>query len=180
MTKKVSIPDEAIIKRIYVIRDQKVMLDRDLADLYQVETKRLNEQVKRNPGRFPQDFMFRMSKQEWADLKSQNATSSWGGRRREPFVFTEHGILMLSSVLNSEKAVQMNIQIIKTFIQLRKLANNYDEIMAKIKEVESQTHEQFTEIYEVLQRLLSKPKEKPRKRIGYKTGRDNQKRSEDR
>ena len=148
------------------------MLDQDLAVLYQVETKRLNEQVKRNASRFPEDFMFRMTKEEWSDLKSQNATSRWGGRRREPYVFTEHGILMLSSVLNSERAVQMNIHIIKTFIRLRKLANNYEELLVKIKQIESETNERFSEIYQVLQRLMSKPEGKPRKEIGYKRDRD--------
>jgi len=151
MTRKISIPDETIINRIFVIRGEKVMLDQDLAVLYQLETKRLNEQVKRNASRFPDDFMFRLTKKEWKDLKSQNATSSWGGRRSEPNVFTEHGILMLSSVLSSERAVQMNIHIIRTFIRLRKLANKYEEIRAKIEQIESKTNERFSEIYQVLQ-----------------------------
>ncbi|HEX9825289.1 MAG TPA: ORF6N domain-containing protein [Flavobacteriaceae bacterium] len=162
------IPSESIINKIYVFREQKVMLDSDIAELYQVETKRLNEQVKRNLDRFPESFMFQLTKEEWADLKSQNATSSWGGRRREPFVFTEHGILMLSSVLNSDIAIKMSVQIIETFVQLRKLANNYEEIMHKIEQMESQYNHQFSEIYQALQQLLSKPKETPRPRIGYK------------
>jgi hypothetical protein len=162
------IPSESIINKIYVFREQKVMLDSDIAELYQVETKRLNEQVKRNLDRFPESFMFQLTKEEWADLKSQNATSSWGGRRREPFVFTEHGILMLSSVLNSDIAIKMSVQIIETFVQLRKLANNYEEIMHKIEQMESQYNHQFSEIYQALQQLLSKPKETPRSKIGYK------------
>ena len=162
------IPSENIINKIYVFRDQKVMLDSDIAELYQVETKRLNEQVKRNINRFPESFMFQLTKEEWIDLKSQNATSSWGGRRSEPFVFTEHGILMLSSVLNSEIAINMSVQIIETFVQLRKLANNYEEIMYKIEQMESQYNHQFSEIYQALQQLLSKPKETPRSKIGYK------------
>jgi hypothetical protein len=162
------IPSESIINKIYVFREQKVMLDSDIAELYQVETKRLNEQVKRNLDRFPESFMFQLTKEEWADLKSQNATSSWGGRRSEPFVFTEHGILMLSSVLNSDIAIKMSVQIIETFVQLRKLANNYEEIMRKIEQMESQYNHQFSEIYQALQQLLSKPKETPRPRIGYK------------
>lgn len=101
-------------------------------------------------------------------MKSQIATSSWGGRRSEPFAFTEHGILMLSSVLNSEIAIKMSVQIIETFVQLRKLANNYEEIMSKIQQMESQYNNQFSEIYEALQALLSKPKEQSRPRIGYK------------
>jgi len=162
------IPSESIINKIYVFREQKVMLDSDIAELYQVETKRLNEQVKRNLDRFPESFMFQLTKEEWADLKSQNATSSWGGRRSEPFVFTEHGILMLSSVLNSDIAIKMSVQIIETFVQLRKLANNYEEIMYKIEQMESQYNHQFSEIYQALQQLLSKPKETPRSKIGYK------------
>lgn len=105
MSQKVTIPDEIITSKIYLIRGQKVMLDSDLAELYQVETRRLNEQIKRNTGRFPEDFMFRLTNEEWKNLKSQFATSSWGGRRKEPYAFTEHGVLMLSSVLNSERAI---------------------------------------------------------------------------
>ena len=107
------IPDDVVINKIYFIRNQKVMLDRDLAELYSVETKRLNEQVKRNLSRFPEDFMFQLSEIEFQNLKSQFATSSWGGIRKLPYVFTEHGVLMLSSILNSEKAIQTNIQILE-------------------------------------------------------------------
>lgn len=107
---KITIPEEIILTKIYFIREQKVMIDRDLAELYRVETRRLNEQVKRNLSRFPEDFMFQLSELEFTNLKSQIATSSWGGRRKLPFVFTEHGVLMLSSVLNSEQAINVNIQ----------------------------------------------------------------------
>ena len=165
------IPSESIVNKIYVFRGQKVMLDSDLAELYRVETKRLNEQVKRNIGRFPKSFMFQLTREEWLNLKSQNATSRWGGRRKEPFVFTEHGILMLSSVLNSDIAIKMSVQIIETFVQLRKIANNYEEIMSKIKQMESQYNNQFGEIYEALQQLLSKKEEKPRQKISYKKNR---------
>lgn len=165
------IPSESIVNKIYVFRGQKVMLDSDLAELYRVETKRLNEQVKRNIGRFPKSFMFQLTREEWLNLKSQNATSRWGGRRKEPFVFTEHGILMLSSVLNSDIAIKMSVQIIETFVQLRKIANNYEEIMSKIKQMESQYNNQFGEIYEALQQLLPKKEEKPRQKIGYKKNR---------
>lgn len=170
MSKKITIPEEVIVNKIYVIRGQKVMLDRDLAELYDVETRRLKEQVRRNINRFPEEFMFELTKEELNGWRNEYASSNRDvmGIRITPFVFTEHGILMLSSVLNSEKAVQINVQIIKTFVQLRKLVNNYEEIMAKIQQIESQTNEQFSEIYEVLQRLLSKPEEKPRKQIGYK------------
>jgi len=169
MSDKITIPDEVIINKIYVIRGQKVMLDRDLAELYGVETKQLKRQVRRNIERFPSSFMFELTKEENEELRSQIGTLKQGAHfKYPPFVFTEHGILMLSSVLNSELAVKMSVQIIETFVQLRKLANNYDEIMSKINQMESRNNEQFSEIYEVLQRLLSKPEEKPRLKIGYK------------
>ncbi|MGB0879674.1 MAG: ORF6N domain-containing protein [Polaribacter sp.] len=168
MSEKITIPDEVIINKIYVIRDQKVMLDRDLAGLYGVETKQLKRQVRRNIERFPLSFMFELTKEENKELRSQIGTLKQGSHfKYPPFVFTEHGILMLSSVLNSELAVKMSVQIIETFVQLRKLANNYDEIMSKINQMESRNNNQFIEIYEVLQHLLSKPEEKPRKKIGY-------------
>lgn len=173
MTRKISIPDEAIISRIFVIRGQKVMIDRGLADLYGVETKQLKRQVRRNIERFPSSFMFELTKEENQELRSQIGTLKKGTHfKYPPFVFTEHGILMLSSVLNSQLAVKMSVQIIETFIQLRKLAANYDEIMNRINQMESRNRKQFGEIYEVLQRLMSKPEEKPRKEIGYKTDRD--------
>ena len=172
MNKKVTIPDEVIINKIYVIRDQKVMLDKDLAEIYNVQTKRLKEQVRRNIDRFPASFMFELTAEEHSSLRSQIATLKRGRHSKyPPFVFTEHGILMLSSVLNSELAVKMSVQIIETFVQLRKLANNYDDIMHKINEMESRNNEQFREIYEVLKRLLSKPEEQARKEIGYKADR---------
>src|SRR3989344_9652427 len=117
----IQLPDETIYRKIFVIRDQKVMLDNDLAELYQVDTKRLNEQVKRNNDRFPVDFMFQLTKSETNNLKSQFATSSWGGKRKPPYAFTELGVAMLSSVLNSERAVQMNIYIMRAFVKLRKI-----------------------------------------------------------
>jgi phage regulator Rha-like protein len=169
MSEKVTIPNEIIIDKIYVIRGQKVMLDRDLAGLYGVETKQLKRQVRRNIERFPLSFMFELTKEENEELRSQIGTLKQGTHfKYPPFVFTEHGILMLSSVLNSELAIKMSVQIIETFVQLRKLANDYEEIMNKVKQIESQTNEQFSEIYEVLQHLLSKPEENPRTKIGYK------------
>ena len=147
------------------------MLDKDLAEIYNVQTKRLKEQVRRNIDRFPASFMFELTAEEHSSLRSQIATLKRGRHSKyPPFVFTEHGILMLSSVLNSELAVKMSVQIIETFVQLRKLANNYDDIMHKINEMESRNNEQFREIYEVLKRLLSNP-ETPRKKIGYKADR---------
>lgn len=169
MKKEITIPNEIISSKIYFIRDQKVMIDRDLALLYGVETKRLKEQVRRNINRFPKSFMFELTTEEYASLRTQIATLK---QRRHskypPFVFTEHGILMLSSVLNSDNAIKMSLQIIDTFVQLRKLATNYEELLNKIQQIESQYNNQFSEIYEVLQKLLEKPKTTPRKKIGYK------------
>jgi hypothetical protein len=104
------IPDEIVINKIYHIRSQKVMLDSDLAELYGVETRVLNQAINRNNDRFPEDFMFRLTETEWENLKSQFVISSWGGRRTLPYVFTEHGVLMLSNVLNSKRAIQVNIR----------------------------------------------------------------------
>jgi len=165
MTKEITIPDEIITNKIYLIRGQKVMLDRDLAELFGVKTKRLKEQVRRNINRFPESFMFELTTMESEFLRSQIATLT---KRRHskypPFVFTEHGILMLSSVLNSEIAIKISIQIIETFVQLRKLVNNYEEIRSKIKQMESQYGEKFEEIYKIIQQLLEKPIVKPRKK----------------
>ena len=107
-------------ERIYKLRDLQVMIDSDLAELYQVSTKRLNEQVKRNIKRFPADFMFQLSELEWTNLRSQNATSSWGGRRKLPFAFTEHGITSLSGILKSDIAIEVNLSIVRTFVLMRK------------------------------------------------------------
>lgn len=110
------LPTVIIQQKIYEIRGEKVMLDKDLASLYQIEVKRLNEAVKRNIRRFPSDFMFQLTKEEWSNLKSQFATSSWGGVRKLPYAFTEQGVAMLSSVLNSEIAIEVNIAIMRTFL----------------------------------------------------------------
>jgi len=119
MSKKLAIPDEVIMNKIYLIRGQKVMLDSDLAELYNVRTKVLNQAVKRNFRRFPADFMFQLLEKEYENLRSQYVTSSWGGRRGYPFVFTEQGVAMLSSVLNSERAILVNIHIIRVFTRMR-------------------------------------------------------------
>ena len=171
MHDKITVPDEVITSKIYLIRNEKIMIDKDLAGLYNVETKRLKEQVRRNIDRFPESFMFELTTEEYSSLRSQFATLKRGRHSKyPPFVFTEHGVLMLLSILNSELAVKMSVQIIETFVQLRKLANNYEDIMHKINEMESRNNEQFREIYEVLKRLLSNP-ETPRKKIGYKADR---------
>ena len=161
---------------IYTIRGQKVMLDSDLAMLYEVTTKRLNEQVKRNISRFPSHYMFQLTEEEFLLLRSQIATSKMGrgGRRYMPFVFTEQGIAMLSSVLNSEKAIQINIQIIDTFIALRKYATKQLSQSQEIEELRKllmlyieKNDSRVNDIIRVLNNLIDTPKET--KQIGFKT-----------
>jgi len=130
------VPIEVIENKIFIIRGQKVMFDKDLAMLYDVETKRLNEAVKRNVERFPEKFMFQLTEDEWSNLKSQSATSSWGGKRKLPYVFTEHGTLMLSSVLNSERAIAVSIQIIEVFDKLKQFALTQNQLTERISSLE--------------------------------------------
>ena len=166
------IPDDVVINKIYFIRNQKVMLDRDLAELYSVETKRLNEQVKRNLSRFPEDFMFQLSEIEFQNLKSQFATSSWGGIRKVPYVFTEHGVLMLSSVLNSEKAIQTNIQIMRIFTKIRQMLAETTELRLDVETIKKKIENQGKNIelvFQYLDELIEKKETKTeRERIGYK------------
>lgn len=168
------IPDEIITTKIIFIRNQKVMLDRVLAELYGVATKVLNQSVKRNIDRFPEDFMFQLTEKEFSDLKSQNVTSSWGGRRTLPYVFTEQGVAMLSSVLNSETAIRVNIQIIRIFTRMRELLLTHTEILLKLEKLErtAMSHdEELKLIFKYLRELLNPPEE-PRKEIGFKTGKE--------
>ena len=166
------LPDEVIMSKIYFIREQKVMLDSDLAELYGVETRRLNEQVKRNILRFPEDFMFQLSEFEYENLKSQFATSSWGGRRKPPNVFTEHGVLMLSSVLNSDKAINVNIQIMRIFTKIREMLTENLGIKLEIEEIKKKIANQDKNIelvFTYLDELIEKhEKSKSRRQIGYK------------
>jgi ORF6N domain len=167
--KNLAIPDEVVISKIYTIRNHKIMLDDDLAVLYQVETRRLNEQVKRNIDRFPEDFMFQLTEAEWGNLKSQNATSSWGGRRKIPFAFTEHGVLMLSSVLNSERAIQVNIQIMRVYTKLKVILLDHKDILLKLEKLEnkiSQHNDNFKIVFDYLKELLDPPTE-PMRKIGF-------------
>ena len=127
------IPDERIVNKIYIIRDQKVMLDFDLAELYQVETCYLKRQVKRNIERFPEDFMFELLPQEFKNLRSQFGTSSWGGTRYSPMAFTEQGVAMLSGVVNSEKSIAMNIAIMRAFVEMRRIITSNKKIADQIK-----------------------------------------------
>jgi len=170
VNKSMMVADEMIVTKIYLLRGQKVMLDEDLAELYQVPTGRLNEQVKRNIARFPADFMFQLTKEEFENLKSQNATSSWGGRRKLPFAFTEHGVLMLSSVLNSERAVSVNIQIMRIYTKMREMLMTNQEILLKLEQLERQTFQNSDDIqmiFTALKELLNPPQE-PRPRIGFR------------
>jgi hypothetical protein len=146
------------------------MLDEDLAILYGVETRRLNEQVKRNIERFPGDFMFILSEQEFADLKSQNATSSWGGRRKQAYAFTEHGVLMLSSVLSSKQAIQVNIQIMRVYTRIREMLLAHKDVFIRVEQVEKQLmrHDQKMELlFTYLSKFIEK-EEQPRAEIGFK------------
>jgi hypothetical protein len=164
------IPDNIVVNKIYELRGLKVMLDSDLAELYGVETKRLNEQVGRNRDRFPEDFIFQLNDEEWLNLKSQFATSSWGGRRKLPFVFTEHGILMLSSVLNSKQAIQVNIQIVRIFSRIRQFIIDSGELKLEIEAIKQKVNNQDKNIelvFTYLDRLIEK-QNTPRKRMGYK------------
>jgi hypothetical protein len=170
-----TIPDEIVMSKIYMIRGQKVMIDRDLAKLYGVETKQLKRQVNRNIERFPQDFMFEMNKEEFEDWRSQFGTSNSSdkmGLRYMPFVFTEHGVLMLSSVLNSSKAIQVNIQIMRIFTRVRQALLDNTELRLAIEKLEKKTDNNTKNIEIVFQYIdeLTDKKEtgKPRKQIGYK------------
>ncbi len=169
---KLAIPDEIIMTKIYFIREQKVMIDNDLAELYGVETRRLNEQVKRNIARFPEDFMFQLTEEEFTNLKSQIATSSWGGRRKLPYVFTEHGVLMLSSVLNSERAINVNIQIMRVFTKVRQMLTDNLSVKLEIEDIKKklQSQDQNIElVFNYLDELIDKQENpKPRKQIGFK------------
>jgi hypothetical protein len=158
-----------IQNNIFEIRGLRVMLDFNLAELYEVEVKRLNEQVKRNIERFPDDFMFQLSNEEFENLQSQIATTKFGMRRTFPFAFTEQGVSMLAGVLRSKKAIQVNIEIMRTFVLLRKMAMQYSEISEKIEKLESEYDEQFVEVFTALRYLLdSKTEKKEPNRIGYK------------
>jgi hypothetical protein len=148
------------------------MLDADLGELYRVETKRLNEQVRRNLERFPDDFMFQLSSREYEILKSQNATSSskWGGRRNLPYAFNEHGVLMLSSVLNSDQAIAVNIHIIRVFTKMRELLSTHRDVLLKLDEIEKKVngHDQEIQlIFKYLRELLN-PKTESKRKIGFK------------
>lgn len=170
------IPDELLISKIYLFRDKKVMLDSDLAELYGIDTKRLNEQVNRNLDRFPEDFMFQLDENEFLNLKSQFATSSsnfnkttWGGRRKLPYVFTEHGVLMLSSVLNSKKAISVNIQLVRIFIKMREMLLTHKDILLELDSIRKTVNNQDERVELIYNYLIKfiKQEQKPRTPIGF-------------
>jgi predicted XRE-type DNA-binding protein len=180
---KVLVPAEFIERKIYFIRGQKVMLDSDLAELYSVPTSRLNEAVKRNIKRFPKDFMFQLNKNEInsVNMRSQNVTASnllisqiaiskvkRGGRRKIPYVFTEQGVAMLSSVLNSTRAIEMNIAIMRVFVRIRELMLSHKDIARRLDDLEQKYDGQFAAIFDAIRRLIVE-KEKPRPKIGFNT-----------
>jgi hypothetical protein len=177
MNENVTLKEDTIINQIYLIRGVKVMLDSDLAELYGIDTRVLNQAVKRNLKRFPDDFMFTLTETEFQNLKSQIVTSSWGGRRKLPFVFTEQGVAMLSSVLNSDTAIEVNIQIIRVFTKMREMLTNHKDFLLKIEMLENNILKQNTQIqqntddiqlvFDALKALLKTDPE-PRKRIGFK------------
>jgi hypothetical protein len=162
---------QVIKDKIYEIRGRKVMLDFDLAELYGVETRVLNQSVRRNMKRFPTDFMFQLTVDEWEILKSQIVTSSWGGVRKLPLAFTEQGLAMLSGILNSDIAINVNISIMRAFIVLRQYALGYAELNRKLEDFMLSTNIQFSEIYQALTELAKQKQieDKPRKRIGFRT-----------
>jgi ORF6N domain len=164
----ITFPLERIERSILLIRGHKVMLDADLAVLYAVSTKRLNEQVRRNRSRFPGDFMFQLTEEEVRSLRSQFATSKKGrgGRRYSPLVFTEQGIAMLSTVLNSERPIQVNIEIMRAFVRLREMIATHKDLARKLEALEKRYDAQFKVVFDAIRELMAPPTPKKRK-IGF-------------
>ena len=160
------VPIDQIVNKICWLRGTKVMLDRDLAALYKVETKVLKRNVRRHKNRFPADFMFELSHREFTDLRRQFGTSNWGGTSYMPMAFTEQGVAMLSGILNSDRAIEINIQIMRTFVQLRHMVTESAELKRALDELRDQTEERFQVVFEVLDKLVSDGSEGNRK-IGF-------------
>ena len=167
MSKLIPIKEENIASHIYLIRGEKVMLDYDLAMLYGVATKRLKEQVKRNPGRFPRDFMFELTAEEKGEVVANcDHLTKLKYSPYLPLVFSEHGVLMLANVLNNPRAVEMSVQIVRTFVRLRTMLATHKALARQIEEMEKKYDDQFRIVFDTL-RLLLEPPEKPRRRIGF-------------
>ena len=167
------VAEQKILNRIYVIRGEKVMLDKDLAEMYGVETKVFNQSIKRNIDRFPKDFMFTLKEKEWQNLRSQIVTSSWGGSRYRPYVFTEHGVAMLSSILNSKTAIEVNIRIIRVFAKFREYAFTHKEILLQLGKLEKEVKgnsKDIENIFMVLKELIERQERPlvPRNKIGFR------------
>lgn len=164
------IPSERIERAILLIRSEKVILDADLAGLYGVETKALTRAVRRNLLRFPADFMFQLTKEEFRNLRRQFGTSSrWGGRRYPPYAFTEQGVAMLSSVLHSPRAVHVNIEIMRAFVRLRRILDSHTGLARKLAALERKYDAQFKVVFNAIRQLMAPPPEAKRKRIGFAT-----------
>jgi len=172
--KRDMVPMERIQSSILLIRNEKVILDENLSRLYGVATRVLNQAVKRHSERFPDDFMFRLTMEEFKDLKSQIVTSSWGGRRKPPLAFTEQGVAMLSSVLNSKRAIEVNVLIMRAFVRMRKVIASNKALSRRIGELENriESHDKaIVVLFEEIRKLLLPPPEKPKERIGFRSGR---------
>jgi hypothetical protein len=167
MTEVTFLPAERIETVILLIRGEKVILDADLASLYGVETRVLVQAVKRHTDRFPSDFMFQLSKEEFSHLRSLSGISSqWGGRRYPPYAFSEQGVAMLSSVLNSPRAVQVNIEIMRAFVRLRKMLTSHEELSRKVRQLENKYDNQLQVVFEAIRKLMVPPKPK-KKQFGF-------------
>jgi hypothetical protein len=162
------VPFERIAKCIFIIRGHKVMLDKDLAGLYGVQTKAMTRAVKRNISRFPADFMFQLTNEEYGNLRCQFGTSSWGGRRYMPYAFTEQGVAMLSSVLRSKRAVAVNIAIMRTFVKLREILATNSDLRRKIEAIEQKYDEHFKLVFKILSEMVM-TEAKPKKPVGFLT-----------
>lgn len=160
------IQHEQIVSQIHFIRGEKIILDMDLAKLYGVEVKRLKEAVHRNMQRFPSDFMFQLSPKEYANLRTQFATSSRGGRRYAPFAFTEQGVAMLSGILNSKRAIEVNVEIMRSFVKLRQWLSSHKELERKLELPKKKYDGQFKMVFEAI-KLLMKEETKPKYKVGY-------------
>jgi hypothetical protein len=166
--KELPVPARIVESRIVILRGLRVMLGSDLAELYGVSVRRLNEQVKRNRDRFPEDFVFQVTVEENRILKSQIATSSWGGARRSlPFAFTEQGVAMLSSVLHSPRAVLVNVEIMRAFVRLRRILADNADLAHRLDELERKYDVQFKVVFDAIRQLMEKPKAKPIGKIGF-------------
>jgi phage regulator Rha-like protein len=166
MNEKTSIPSEVIEKRIFIIRGQKVILDFHIAELYQVETKALKRAVKRNKDRFPSDFCFELTTEEFQHLRYQIGTSKWGGVRYSPYAFTEQGVAMLSGVLQSKRSIQVNIEIMRAFVKLREMLASHKDLARKLEELEKKYDSQFQVVFNAIRQILTPP-EKPKRGIGF-------------